>query len=107
MEVEIKWDNRYSSTLEDDNMGRWAKVAYAGRFDNVGFLNEKVCRWQIAWISKIDLGDKKFMVRYDFPNWGKTTFDTLEQAKLEVEEKFRWFIQMCASRQELTNTDML
>jgi hypothetical protein len=43
MKTEIKWDSRYSSTMENDDMGRWARVAYAGKFDNMGFKNGKIC----------------------------------------------------------------
>jgi hypothetical protein len=94
--VEVRWDPRYSFTMEDDDMGRWARVAYAGKFDNMGFKNGKICRYEIVWISKIDLGDKKFIVTYRYPNSSKTTFKTLEEAKDEVENSFKWFIKICS-----------
>ena len=57
--ADVRWFPRYSSTMEDDDMGRWARVAYAGKFDNMGFWRGKVCRWEIAWVKKLDIkGDR-------------------------------------------------
>jgi hypothetical protein len=94
--VEVRWDPRYSFTMEDDDMGRWARVAYAGTFDNMGFTDSKVSRWEIAWIKKNIINEKvKFIITYYYPSNDKYLFDNLEDAQKEVEESFRWFINMC------------
>jgi|SRR5665647_321206 len=90
--VEIKWVNRYSDTMEDDKQGRWARVAYAGRFNGFGFYRKKVSCWDIAWVKKCQ---DKFTVHTHFPIVTTGVFDTVEQAKAAVEKDFRWFIEMC------------
>jgi hypothetical protein len=79
--------------MENDEMGRWARVAYAGKFGNIGFYRGKVCRWEIAWIKKVD---KKFYLLYYYPSNGKRVFDTVQDAKKEVSKTFKWFLKMCA-----------
>lgn len=95
-DADVRWLPRYSSNMEDDDMGRWARVAYAGKFDNIGFYKGKVCRWEIAWVSKLIVkGDLYFAISYKYPNNGETIFKNLEAAQKEVEQTFRWFIKMC------------
>lgn len=95
-EKRIVWLTRYSSTMEDDAYGRWARVAYAGELENDGFSDGKVCRWDIAWVNKLVIPEGiKFTVRYLYPSDGKVLFDNLEDAQKEVEETFQWFINVC------------
>lgn len=97
--ADVRWIPRYSSTMEDDKMGRWARVAYAGKFDNNGFYRGKVCRWEIAWIKKLEIkGELKFTISYLYPSNGKHLSDNLEDAKKEVEQTFRWFMKMCVGK---------
>ena len=96
----IKWLPRYSDTMEDDKQGRWARIAYAGRFDGgLPFYRGKPSRWDIAWISKFNNDgnscELKYIVTYQFPSKGKFLFKTLEEAKKEVETTFRWFMKRC------------
>lgn len=98
----VHWLPRYSETMEDDDTGRWARVAYAGKLDNInlGFFRGKVCRWEIAWIKKLHFNNKLyFTISYKYPNNGKSMFDDLPKAKKEVEKTFRWFINMCTNKQ--------
>lgn len=88
----IKWLPRYSSTMEDDNMGRWARVAYAGRFTSMGFFRGKVCQWEIAWVKKIK-DHNKFSIHPQYPFKGEYCHDTLEGAMKEVEQTFKHFIR--------------
>ena len=97
--IVIAWLSRYSDTMEDDDMGRWARVAYAGKFDNgIGFYRNKVARFEIAWVKRIENPKDKnkyyYSVSPDFPFKGKHVHDTLESAQKEVETHFRWFIKM-------------
>lgn len=97
--VDIRWDSRYSDTMEDDKSGRWARVAYAGKFDNMGFWRGKICRWEIAWVKKTHIDDKlRFSVNYFFPSNSKYVFDDLKTAQKEVEKSFKWFIKMCTEK---------
>lgn len=97
--VEVRWLPRYSATMENDEAGRWARVAYAGKFYNIGFFRGKVCRWEIAWVKKLQTKQGlKFVVSYLFPSNGSTTFDDLKSAQKEVEKTFRWFMSMCAAK---------
>ncbi len=100
--IQIKWDERYSSTMEDDKQGRWARIAYAGNFNNkVPFTIEGAHdRFEIAWVKKLysTFGNEtklKFTVSPKFPYSGEFMFETLEEAKSEVENRFRFFIQNC------------
>ncbi|MCA6372249.1 MAG: hypothetical protein IM631_12790 [Cytophagales bacterium] len=94
----IKWTNRYSKTMEDDEVGRWARVAFAGKSENFGFFRGKVCRWEIAWIKKLKTKKQnRFQVIYNYPSNGKLVFDDVESAKAEVKKTFSWFVKMCAS----------
>lgn len=93
--VEIKWENRYSDTMEDDKQGRWARIAYAGRFKSWGFYRKKVAYWQIAWVKKCQ---DKFTVHTNFPVVTVGVFDTVELAKAAVEKDFKWFIEMCINQ---------
>ena len=98
-DADVRWLPRYSSTIEDDDMGRWARVAYAGKFDNMGFWRGKVCRWEIAWVKKMDIkGELKFTISYLYPSNGKHLFNDLEAAQKEVEQTFRWFMKMCGGK---------
>ena len=97
--ADVRWLPRYSETMEDDKQGRWARVAYAGKFDNIGFYKDKVCRWEIAWVKKIDIkGELKFTVSYLYPSNSKHIFDNLEDAQKEVEQSFSWFMNMCGEK---------
>ena len=97
--ADVRWLPRYSETMEDDKQGRWARVAYAGKFDNIGFYKDKVCRWEIAWVKKIDIkGELKFTVSYLYPSNSKHIFDNLEDAQKEVEDSFSWFMNMCGEK---------
>jgi len=95
----IQWDCRYSKTMENDKQGRWARVAFAGAFNNWGFVRGKVCRWEIAWIKKFQFENEplklKFRIEYNFPSNGEKVCDTLPEAKKEVIKSFNWFIKMC------------
>lgn len=95
--ADVRWLPRYSDTMENDKQHRWARVAYAGRFDNIGFYRGKVCRWEIAWIKKLQ-DTKKFTVIYLYPSNGKSVFDSVKEAKKEVEQTFRWFMKMCGGK---------
>lgn len=97
----IQWLPRYSSDMNDDDMGRWARVAYAGKLEGVSFCRGKVCRWEIAWIKKCPVPKTKkikFVVNPQYPYTGKYSFDTLEDAQNEVEVTFRWFIKKCVGK---------
>jgi len=95
----VEWLPRYSTTMEDDKVGRWARVAYAGKFENAGFYRGKVCRWEIAWVKKLETKDGlKFIANYLYPSNGQYVFNNLEDAKKEVEKSFRWFIKMCSGK---------
>lgn len=97
--TEIQWLSRYSTTMEDDKHGRWARIAYAGKFSNMGIFRKKICRWEIAWIKKlIHEGTLKFTVHYLYPSNGSHVFDSIEQAKKEVNKTFRWFIKMSSNK---------
>lgn len=97
--ADVRWLPRYSETMADDNMGRWARVAYAGKFNNIGFYRGKVCRWEIAWISKIKLDNEvKYLVQYKYPSNGKAVHTYLKDAQKEVEKTFQWFVKMCAGK---------
>ena len=97
--ADVRWLPRYSETMEDDKQGRWARVAYAGKFDNMGYFRGKVCRWEIAWISKIMIKDEmRFTVQYKYPSNGKHLFDNLKDAQKEVEKTFPWFVKMCVGK---------
>jgi predicted nucleotidyltransferase len=100
--TKIEWANRYSDTMEDDFQGRWARIAYAGIFDNFGFVDGKVSRWDIAWITKVYKFDK-FQIRYKFPSNEQKVFDDLEDAKKEVEKNFDWFIKSCVDSNVLNS----
>lgn len=90
----IRWQNRYSNTMEDDKMGRWARIAYAGRFDNMGVFRGKVCQWEIAWVKKVKHeGKVVFTVDYLFPSQFESVFFSLQEAKLNVDKAFKHFIR--------------
>lgn len=89
--VTIKWSNRYSDDMNNDDMGRWARVAYAGNFKFNGyFKNKRPIIFQIAWISKLK---DRFSVTYYFPTCSPVCFTDLESAKKEVEYSFKFFIE--------------
>jgi hypothetical protein len=98
----IKWTNRYSKTMEDDAIGRWARVAYAGDFSKP-FYRGKNCYFEIAWIKKVKINKSiKFLVKYNYPSSGKITFDEVNGAKKEVKRTFSWFVKMCSGKQART-----
>ena len=97
--TDVRWLPRYSETMKNDKQGRWARVAYAGKFNNIGFWRGKICCWEIAWVKRVDInGDLKFIINYSYPSNGKHIFDNLEDAQKEVEQTFRWFIKMCVGK---------
>lgn len=100
----IYWENRYSNTMEDDHMARWARVAYAGRMDSMGVFRGKVCSWEIAWISKMHFNKQflGFTVTYRFPSNECSIFQlkdytsverTFSAAKKSVDRAFKHFIR--------------
>lgn len=95
---EIEWVTRYSDTDSPDKQGRWARIAYIGNKDNFGFDGETRSRqfFEIAWISKTVINEEiHFVVSYRFPGNNQHIFETLEDAKHEVETNFRNFITNC------------
>lgn len=89
----ITWLTRYSDTMEDDKQGRWARVAYAGDINRLT-IDSKICYWEIAWITKlIDSGKTYFAIQYKFPSNEKHLFDSLDHAKMAVEDSFKWFLK--------------
>jgi hypothetical protein len=91
----IKWTNRYSDTMEADKRGRWARVAYAGNF-NQPQIDGKKTIWEIAWIEKIsNHWNQSFRVIYRYPCTSEILFASLDDAKAEVERSFRFFIDNC------------
>jgi len=88
--VKIRWLNRYSDDMSIDRHGRWAIVAYAGKFG--GGSKIFVNRWEIAWIRK---HNNKFIVNLLFPSQSRVLFENLEDAKKEVEKTFTHFINCC------------
>lgn len=105
-QVKIEWTSRYSSTMKNDKMGRWARVAYAGRFDKI-FMRSKPVRWEIAWIKKLtdprtgEWHDKLFVVYPSFPYNGKHTFKTLAAAKRAINSEFNRFIKNCMHKPDI------
>jgi hypothetical protein len=94
--IKLLWLPRYSDTMEDDNLGRWARVCYAGNLSDDGFIDGKVSRWEIAWIKKVlSSYGLKFVVDYQFPCNSTRIFDNVGDAKAEVERQFQWFIKTC------------
>jgi len=83
----IKYFNRYSSTDEPDEMGRWARTAV---YKNI----------RIAWITKIVTKDKVvFSVSCHFPTMQNDTanehsvFFSLDEAKDFIKERWEWFLK--------------
>jgi hypothetical protein len=99
--IDVSWRPRYSSNMDDDDIGRWARVAYAGfTKDNFPFKDGMVTVWEIAWIKKLKDPTTKeplgrFIISPDFPFKGTHIFVTLEDAQAEVEKHFRHFIKCC------------
>jgi len=94
---EIIWSDRYSSTMEDDKFGRWARIAHIGE---PGFKDGMPTIFELAWIKKLDVvvhsqDIHKFEVVFMFPAKGRAVCDTLDEAKNIVEEKFQFFISNC------------
>ncbi len=87
----IVWADRYSSTMENDEQGRWARVGLAGKNIN-NRINVDI--FQIAWIEKYHNSDF-FYIKYYYPYNGKHLFSTLEEAKTNVEVSFKHFINCC------------
>lgn len=84
----IKYIDRYSSTDELDDKGRWARIAI---FRDI----------QIAWISKhkdefedgfIYFVDNKFPTMYNDSARECKVFKTLKDAKEFVFDKWNWFV---------------
>lgn len=91
--MKLRWDKRYSSTMENDKMGRWARIAYAGRRK---FVNGSYSSFEIAWICKHEYeGVVRFYIQSRFPTNGgfKNIHDTIEEAMKHTEEYFQFFIK--------------
>ena len=96
---EIVWSERYSSTMEDDKFGRWARIAHIGDFKAI-FKDGIPAVFELAWIKKLNNPvSNKFLNKFEaitmFPSKGRALFDTLEEAKLDVEKKFQFFMSNC------------
>ncbi len=96
----IEWRPRYSSDMEDDEMGRWARVAYAGKTDGAfPLIDGMICQWEIAWVKKMKDPTKekfyKFVISPNFPFQGDYVYDTLEEAQTNLDKYFRHFIRCC------------
>jgi hypothetical protein len=83
--IKIEYENRYSSTEEFDDFGRWARLA---NFNGV----------TIAWINKIQCKDEfAFSISCHFPTkYGATAnehkiCDTLVESKEFIKERWEWF----------------
>lgn len=88
--VKFTWDERYSSTMQPDDMGRWARIAYVGNF---GIKEGKITVFEVAWIKQKEHNNEiLFVVSPSFPYQSKYVFKTLEEAKESVEKEFNWFI---------------
>lgn len=82
----IEYKNRYSQTVQPDEMGRWARLAV---YKNI----------RIAWISKhLAIGGYVFSVTCHFPTMQNDTanehkvFNSLDEAKDFVKERWEWFV---------------
>ncbi len=98
--INIEWRPRYSSNMEDDNMGRWARVAYGGKTKGAfPLIDGMICQWEIAWVKKLKDPTKenfyKFVISPNFPYQGTYVFDTLEEAQSDTDKHFRHFIKCC------------
>lgn len=90
----IIWDKRYSDTMEDDEQGRWARVAHVG--NNNIWEKGRIANFEIAWIRKVNensFGLTGFVVKTEFPFKGNLVHETLEEAMTAVEDSFEWFIK--------------
>lgn len=95
--TKIRWNCRYSTTMDDDDRGRWARVGVVGDFDNI-FRDQKAAVFQVCWIDKLVVGDNlKFTVKPEFPYGGPHSFDSLESAQTEIESRFNFFLD-CIGR---------
>lgn len=102
----VQWTDRYSSTMENDEKGRWARVAIAGKTDSP-FHERKIAMFNIAWIKKLYIkGELNFVIDYLFPSQEKFLFKRLEDAKKEVEITFEWFISMCTTNTPQTTEEV-
>lgn len=83
----ITWINRYSDTMEEDKLGRWARIAY------IGEGSEAI---DIAWIRKVTFSEYKFsfIVDFKFPRKGEILFNTFQEAKKQVEKDLKQFIKL-------------
>ena len=82
----IEYFNRYSNTDLPDNMGRWARI---GIYKNI----------RVSWINRVQTKDKiVFCASCYFPTMQNDTanehkvFETFEQAKGFVNERWKWFL---------------
>ena len=94
----ITWHSRYSDTMDNDDMGRWARIATIG--SNNIWENHKLANFELAWIKKLSFTHidghnvSGFTVTTYFPSPAiKPMYDTLEQAMNDVEEQFKWFMK--------------
>jgi hypothetical protein len=88
--VDFIWDERYSFTMQPDDIGRWARIAFVGK---PGFKSIKSTQFEIAWIyQNLTKEELLFIIKPQFPFKGKYIAKTLDEAKQIVEEEFEWFI---------------
>lgn len=89
------WVSRYSDTEKSDKFSRWARICYIGKDLDVDLR-------QIGWISRLHSEihghhSDKYQVRGMFPvsandeSTYRAVFDTFEDAKKALEEKFNEF----------------
>ena len=95
--ITVYWDERYSSSMEDDKFGRWARVAFCG--NRTESFADKISWFQIAWIKKhidhvTNQWEGKFTIKYYIPYDQGHIFNDLESAKLAVEKSINWFVKM-------------
>jgi hypothetical protein len=88
--VKFRWDERYSSTMQPDDMGRWARIGYVG---NPKIKEGKYTLFEVAWIKQKEHNNEiLFVVSPLFPYKSKYLFNSLDDAKVEIEKEFNWFI---------------
>jgi hypothetical protein len=104
--MEVKWTERYSFDDYPDERNRWARVGYAGLFNKDGTpkFDKKLDTWkyfEIAWISQVSFihsetkqMTKTYVVSYRFPNYGKLSFSDIDDAKKEVENQLKIFLEI-------------
>lgn len=92
--IKITWINRYSDTLQDDDMGRWGITANVGDFSKVLTHNYPTTA-ELGWIKKVYVATKThFIFHPNFPFKSKPVYKTVEECKQDVEDQFNHFIKI-------------